>query len=173
MYQNNYSDLQGIPRQVWSSSSPPWLSPSPRSSLCHVKPVSPLWQMWKCTADSNTTITWLFLCPDWGWLLHSGSEICAADCVPLSLALALHVCVCTHTLQQCPPFVCALGKPPAAMMRDFSETKNGTFWVFPYSSRIRIFDTAITITIRNKRERTVSISLQYQIWRHSGRFSLM
>lgn len=70
------------------------------------------------------------------------------------------VCVCTHTLQQCPPFVFALRKPPAASMRDFSETKKGTFWVFPYSSRIGIFDIAITITIRNKRERTVSISLQ-------------
>lgn len=131
---------------MWSTSSPPWLSPSPRSSLCQMKPVSPLWQIWKGAADSNPTITWLSLCPGWGWWLYSCSEICTIECVPVFLELALHVCV------SAPPLSLYSERHPAALMRDYSETKMGTFCVFPYGNSIGIFNVATSITIRNKRE---------------------
>lgn len=135
--------------------------PSCRSNLCQMKPGSPLWQIWKVTADSNPTVMWLSFCPSWGWLQHSCSEICTIQCVPLSSALALHVCVCVHPHISAvsPRFVfvhvLCTWKPSSCITERFSETKMGTFWVFSYSNSIGIFDVAISLTIRNRRERMV------------------
>lgn len=49
----------------------------------------------------------------------------------------------------------------------------GTFGGFPYSNSIGIVDVVTTITVRNKRERTLLNFFTVTDWEHSGRFFLM